>query len=308
MKSDFVTDDKMDFLLREALAPDMEPERATKEAIRMKMAAAREGCLEYNTRNTSAPAIHKRASKGCQLLRRDDMDWSKRRKASVAIVSMICILVASITGVAASRYLSREEIVEGMKDREAKEVYEKGNVLEINQTQEAGGYVFTLYSIASGELLEQCGLNGLSGKDGVKESTYAVLSIARKDGTPMPATSSDEYGELDFFVSPLIQGLEPWNFNMASMGGSYSEMEKDGIWYRVMECDNIVPFANRRLYLCINESQFYRSEAFRYNQEDGTITRNEEYEGINLLFDLPIDPAYGDEQKVAEYLRQWGKE
>lgn len=236
------------------------------------------------------------------------MKWTMKKRISVAAAALVCVAAVSITGVAASKYLSREDVIEQLGGSDAPKSFEEGNVLEIYQTQEAGDYLFTLYEIATGGTLEERGLSGGIQNSDVREGgTYAVMAIARKDGSPMPATSSDAYRELEFFVSPLIQGLEPWKYNLASMGGNYGEMERDGVLYRVIGCDDIAIFADRKLYLCVNEDLFYNSEAFNYNEADGTITRNETYEGINLLFELPIDSAYANEEKAAEYLAAFDK-
>lgn len=139
----------------------------------------------------------------------------KRKLASMAAVAAVCILAVSTTAVAAVKYLSKDEIVSQIGYGGAGEAISGDETLEINDTLEAGDYRFKLYAAATKEELAGSGLeDGLSKEGG----TYVILAVERLDGTPMPDTSSDEYGNIEFFVSPLIQGLEPWQYNMASMG------------------------------------------------------------------------------------------
>lgn len=288
------TESEVEALLQQALAPDKEPEEPVKEALREKLT------LKWNSGSILSSSPIERAISA---------DWRKhmgyKKKISVAAAAAVCVLAMSATAVAAVRYLTRDEILEEMKDVGATETFEAGEVLEINQTQEAGDYRFTLYGIATREALIDNALEILGGEGSCDEgNTFAVVSIERKDGTPLPSTSSPEYGELEFFISPLIQGLEPWFYNMASMGGSYGEMERNGVLYRIVECDDIALFADRELYLCITDSSFYKKEAFSYNETDGTIAPNVEYQGINVLFDLPIDGSRADAELAAQYLER----
>ena len=284
------TDKEMDLLLREALAPREEPDQALQEHLL--------GEWDRLTRKEYSAKASESLSqeKGGKVIA-----MKKRKAATMVAAAAACVLAVSVTAAAAVKYLSREEIVQEMNDKSAEDAFESGEVLEINQTKEAGDYRFRLYAVATKEQLAESGLWEESGIGADTGGTYAVISVERLDGTPMPATSSDEYGNLSFFMSPLIQGLSPWQYNIASMGGAYGDMVKDGMLYRIISCDDIAVFADRELYLCITDTIFYETAAFDY-QEDGTITRNEGYDGINVLFELPIDRSRADEKKAAAYL------
>ena len=225
----------------------------------------------------------------------------KRKIASMAAAAAVCVLAISTTAVAAVKYLTKEEIVSEIGNGSVGDAIGGEEALELNETLEAGDYRFKLYTAATKEALAGSGLADEMEKDG---GTYVILAVERLDGTPMPDTSSEEYNQITFFVSPLIQGLEPWQYNMASMGGSHSTTVKDGVLYRIIECDDIALFANRNIYLCITDTAFYPTEAYQYNETDGTITRNEDYEGINLLMDLPLDKSRADETKARAYLKE----
>ncbi len=208
---------------------------------------------------------------GC---RKEVKNMGKRKIGFIVATAAVFVLaVSSTAAVAAVKYLTKD-------------------------------YRFNLYGVTTEEELIKSGFKEDMEREG---GTYVVLSIERLNGEPMPDTSSDAYNNLHFFISPLIQGLEPWQYNMASMGGGHSTMVKDGVLYRMIQCDDIALFADRQIYLCITDTDFYETAAYNYNESDGTITRNEYYEGINLLMELPIDKKRADEKKAQEYLEKLKK-
>ncbi len=312
------TEREIDKLMQEALAPETEPDKALNENLlhmwdgQYSDNASENGCNDMDTDLISdrVDMVQKQkkelATKKHFISRKERMSEMKnKRKVSIAAAAAICVLAVSTTvAVAATvRYLSREEIIQEVKDPDAENAFKNGTTLDINQTVEAGDYRFQIYSIATKEKLTENGLD-----EGLEGGTYAIVSVERIDGTSM----LDDYNEKTFFVSPLIQGLEPWSYNIASMGGSYTEKIKDGILYRIIKCDDIALFADRQIYLSILDDTFYQKDAYHYNEVDGTISREESYDGINLLFELPIDKSRADEEKAAQYLREleksWEKE
>ena len=135
-----------------------------------------------------------------------------------------------------------------------------------------------------------------------------VIAIENGNGVPMPDTSDESYGNLEFFASPLIGDFNPAFYNIAGMSGNYTDMTEEGILYRLLECSNVEIFADHDLYLCVSEGMFYDSEAYCYDELTGKISRNENYEGMNALFELPMDIAKADPQKAAEYMAELGFE
>ncbi len=172
----------------------------------------------------------------------------------------------------------------------------------INQSATADGYQFTLHGIVSGEELSEFN----SSTEHLQPTrTYAVLSISRQDGTPMPTTQDEQYGQTPFFISPLIKGQQPWRVNIASMNGGYSEFVREGIMYRLIECDEIEMFADRGIYLAIiSNNSFYTIDAFDYDETTGELSPKADYQGANILFDLPLDVTKADYEKAEQYLQK----
>ena len=185
--------------------------------------------------------------------------FSKKRPLAAALVAAL-VLALSITGFASWRFLSAGEAAEHSGMSNLARAFKSGDAVSVNQTVASGGYTFSFLGIASGE-----NLSGFQSDSQVNpKRTYAVLAIAKTDGTAMAADGSES-----FFVSPLIKGQKPWQVNITTMNGGYTEFAEGGVLYRLIECDDIEMFADRGLYLCVSTSDFYDKNAFTYDEETG---------------------------------------
>ncbi|MDE7267025.1 MAG: hypothetical protein K2N89_06130 [Lachnospiraceae bacterium] len=241
-----------------------------------------------------------------QVLRKikERKNMSYKRRISVAILVAVCtLLLGSVTVVAARRYLSPAEVAEETHDSTLKNAFLSEGAVLVNETQEYGGYRVTLLGSVSGKSISDYLATDDTGT--IEENKiYTVVAIERADGTPMPDTSSDEYGKESFYVSHYIRGLNPREYSIMSMGGGYSEMVKDGIQYRIMEMDNIEMFADREIYVGVSLGTFYDAGAYCYEESSGIISRNPEYNGLNALFLLPVDKSKADPEAAEAYLKQ----
>lgn len=231
---------------------------------------------------------------------RNNMKYGKKKRMSVAAMFAIVMVITSISAFAAWQLLTPKQVAENLGDKGLAIAFEGEDALSINETQVSGDYEVTLLGIVSGKKISEF---RSSIEDIYPGRTYAVVAIANTDGRPMPSTQDDAYGEVPFFVSPLIKGKNPREFNIITMNGGYSEMVEDGIMYRIIECDDIEIFADRGLYLGVSSGTFYDMNAYNFDLETGEIIPNADYEGINILFDLPLDPSKGNYEKAEEYLQ-----
>ena len=225
-----------------------------------------------------------------------------RKKVSVALIAVVITLAMSITAFAAWRLLSPKQVAEHLEDKTLAHAFDDKNAIEINESIVSGGYNFTLHGIVSGE-----GLSDFrhSEEDIHPDRTYAVVSITKQDGSKMPDTRDEEYGQVLFLVSPLIKSQKPWMVNIASMNGACSEFVVDRVMYRVIECDGLEMFADRGLYLGISTGGFGDFfKAFNYNEETGEISPKADYKGANALFNLPLDVTKADHEKAEKYLKE----
>lgn len=223
-----------------------------------------------------------------------------KKKVAVALIAATLTLITSVTAVAAWQLLSPKEVASQIGFEELAKAFESEDAITINESQTSGGYNFTLLGVVSGK-----GLMELEGQSlEIKEDhTYTVVSIANEDKTPMPKTSSDDYGKVPFFVSPLIKGQIPWQVNAFTLGGGYSDIVKDGIMYRLLECDTVEMFADRGISLCISTGLSYDTQAFNWDEKTGEVAVNKNFKGANVLFDLPLDVKKADSKKAEQYLK-----
>lgn len=236
-----------------------------------------------------------------KVRRKNSMRRVNKKRISAVAMFAIIIATTSISAFAAWHLLTPKQVAENFGDKGLAIAFEGEDALAINKTQVSGDYKVTLLGIVSGEKISEFQHSAEKIYPG---RSYAVVAIANVDETPMPDTRDEEYGKVPFFVSPFIKGQDPNRFNIITMNGAYSEIVKDGIMYRIIECDDIEMFADRGLYLGVASTTFYDVNAYKFDLKTGEITPNADYEGVNILFDLPIDPSKGNHEKAEKYLQK----
>lgn len=266
---------KLDKLLADALTPDIRPGEALNEQILQK--AREEAQMKGKT-------------------------WNGRRMAVAASIAAAALVMGGGTTYAAWRYLSPQEAAHEINNGTLADAFESEDAVIVNESQTYGNYRATFIGIVSGKSLTD--FETKSGGEVVEDRSYWLMTIEHKDGTPMPDTSSDAYGEERFLASPFVQGLNPNMYNIYSFTGGYTEFVKDGVRYRMGECDNLEVFADREVYLALTDDDSTRSIELGYvfDEATGKITRNESYEGCNALFRLPLDASKADEEKAKAYV------
>lgn len=227
----------------------------------------------------------------------------KRRIPAAALVAACTIALCSTTVFAVYKYLTPAEVATEANDNTLQKAFMSEDAILVNETQESGGYRITLMGSVAGKNIS----NFLStdGNGEVEDDRiYTVVAIERADGTPMPDTSSDEYGKEDFYVSHYIRGLNPAQYSLMSMGGGYTALVRDGVQYRILDMQNIEMFADKGIYVGVCSGTFYDNGAYLYDESTGEMRRNEDYAGVNALFKLPVDPSKADPAAAAAYLKE----
>ena len=266
--------DKLDDLLKNALTPSEEPSAILNQTILQKAKGERE--------------------------------MRKPFYKTIPVVAALAVAVlgtGGLTAYAAWQYLSASEVAQNVQDVRLADAFKGDDAIRINESQVYGDYKITLLGTISGENLSDY----TTEVDGVLQSdmTYAVTSIERTDGTAIPQKDDEAY-DLDFLVSPFIKGEDPSKVNIFQMGGGARSFVEDGIEYCLMDCDNLEAFAARGVYLGVLGEGFYNRAAYQYDEKTGEITRNEAYEGVNALFELPLDELKADEKEAEKLLAKWG--
>jgi hypothetical protein len=263
--------EKLELILKLALSAEAEPSEALNENIRK------------------------------QIRERETMKPLRNKKMAVVLAAVIGTMLISATAFAALHFLSPKQVAERFGDQRLAEAFEGENAIEINKSVTSGGYIFTLLGITSGE-----NLSGFQStvQDLHPDRTYAVISITKQDGSPMPGISEEEYDRNPFIVTPLIKGQKPWQVNIVTMNGGYKECVIDGAMYRMIECDNIEMFADRGVYLYAGPGSFINNKTVDYDEKTGEISLGSGSKGPCALFDLPLDIKKADPAKAEEYLKE----
>lgn len=256
------------------------------------------GCL--HTEEMPDDCLHQRIMQEWK----ESTDMKKKRSYKAAAAAIVCIgALSAVTVHAAMRFLTPDEAAEEMGYEEVADLFREEGAIAVNETQNGKEYAFTLLGMTEGEnlLALEEGENTIQ-----KDHFYAVVGISSLDGSALTKEEFWNSGE-GYFISPLIQGLEPWRYNIATMDGGYTEIETDGVVYRMIDCDSIASFADREVYLCVLNKALYEKEAYVYDEQSGMITPNSEYDGTNLLFQLPIPEEKADPDKAAQYIEEMKK-
>lgn len=226
----------------------------------------------------------------------------RRRVSAAAIGLSVCVLAGS-AAYAAIRYLTPgQAAAEAFENGALAKAFEEPDAILLNEQKEEEGYLFTLLGITSGK-----GLNGYleEGKEELQEKeSYAVLAIEKADGAPMPQISDEAYDQSRFLVSPLIGGQEPGKVNVYSLSGTATEFVKDGIAYRIVSCRDLTMFADRGVYLAVCRDLTDLREGYQTDRETGRISSVEAYEGVNVLFQVPLDENEADREAAEQVLAQ----
>ena len=203
-------------------------------------------------------------------------------------VFVLCLLVGTGTVYAASRLLGVKEIVSELGGEKLAGKFDNLSTNVI--VKENDEYRATYLGEVSGKKLCETDLNA------EEEKTYFVMAIEKK---------GDEKISYDdkIVVSPFVKGTPPWVFNIYTLGGASASQIVDNVLYCLYECDNLEIFADKGVYLGVMGGA-PSAEKYQFHEDSGEISQNAKYEGLNLLFELDIDPAKANPKKAKKYLEE----
>lgn len=230
------------------------------------------------------------------------LNENNKKRLCTTILAAALVAAVPVGAFAAWQLLSPAQVAHELQDKTLEKAFAGDDAVLVNQSVQSGGYKITLLGMVSGAACSDY----LPSDVAVQEDRmYAAVAIARADGTPMPATDSDDYGKETFLVTPLIQGEIPWQVNIFTMGGGYGEFVQDGIQYRLVECADVAAFADRDVWLAVTNDFAISNATFLYDETTGIVSENPDAHGVNVLFKLPLDAADADEAKAQQLLQQW---
>ena len=227
------------------------------------------------------------------------------RSGAAAAAAIAILAVGSVSAYAAYRYLTPSQIADQITDTDGgalAKAFESKDAVLVNETQKTTGYDITLMGLVSGKDLmpavaPEDSLDSIS-----KEKTYAVIAIAKEDGSPMPSMQDDDYQT--YCASALVKGKSFMDVNNGTLNAGAYAFEQDGVQYQILECDNLEIFANIGVYVGVVESFGQESQAFTMDKETGEYSVNESYDGMKALFTIPLDKSKADDAAVEKFFKE----
>ena|GEM_PF-2120389 len=218
-----------------------------------------------------------------------------------AVIIAVAITLLTTTAYAAWRLMNPSEVAELLDDSALSAAFESDSAININETKESGGYIFTLQSIVSGADISDYYQLHYGNEEVRKDRTYLTVAIQKADGTPMDFGFDAER----FYISPYIRGIRPWHLNAHLLGTGATEVWADGVLYRLIECDDITIFADRGVYIGIHSGMLPNNQAILFNEETGELTANSDYDGACVIFELPFDKSLANPEKAQAIIDEY---
>lgn len=226
----------------------------------------------------------------------EEINMLKKKQHSIKRTILIAAVIVCLIGAtvfAAFHLLSAKDAANRLGDTKLAKCF-SGQQGALSDTVSDGEYKAAVLGITSGKNLSK--FKSSSWKV-FPERTYAVVAVEKTDGTPM--TFDDQ-----ILVTPLIEGLNPWQYNIFTMNGGYTADIIDGVLYRIIEFDNIEIFADRNVYMAVLSEQFLDNTSYSFDEKTGSISPKEDYKGTNILIKLKLDKSKANPKKAAEYLNK----
>lgn len=252
--------------------------------------------------------ILKLALQRCEGEKRPPRRWKWR---AVALVAALCCLCAG--GVAATaRLLSPAQAASQMQEETLAALFAGEDAVRLEQTQKAGDYTVTLLGLTRGENATAYWSSDWQGENPAPDRSYAVLAVAKCDGSPMAPLDAEEPDITlsNSIVSPLLAAPDCplMDYNVFTMNGARCDIVSDGVRYILVQTDDLQPFADKdpKLAVVLQDSGIEAILGnFTQDPATGAITPRAEQQDTCLLFDLPLDESKADPQKAAALREQW---
>lgn len=224
----------------------------------------------------------------------EDLIMSKRTYNTKQIVFIAAAIICLIgtTAFASLHLMTAKDVANTIGDTTLAQYFNEQDT--VSETVTDGKYKATVLGITSGENLSKF---KSSSWEIFSERTYAVVAVEKSDGTEM---NFDD----QILVTPLIENLNPFQYNIFTMNGGYTADIIDGVLYRIIEFDNIEYFADRTVYMAVLSDAFLNNSSFAYDEITGKITPKDDFDGTNILIKLDLDKSKADPQKAQKYLNK----
>lgn len=230
--------------------------------------------------------------------------WLSANRIAAKAAIIACAFLLSAGTVFAARYLlSPAEVANEIGNAKLEAAFRSDQAVLCDETQSFDNYDIRLLGMVSGEDLSDAISEEREGEFS-KDRTYVAVAIERKDGKGVGDGDS-------FFITPLIDGVSPKEFDSAKLLGRsmtlYSDENK--MAYCIVDMENVEPFADHKIYIAVQDGGGLSDEGaigetpYQYDEDSETFSCNKDYDGFNALFELPVDAKKADQDKAGELLK-----
>lgn len=225
---------------------------------------------------------------------RTNMSFGKTKKIAVLIAACAALLAVSVS--AAVLLLPPADVAERHNQPLLAEAFNSPDAISINETVETGDYAVTLLGLVSGENLD------VLNQDLDAAHTYSVLALRRLDGEPL---TNQNFDFISYTMTPLVAGYSPTAVNNWTLNAGASGSAVEGVYYYLLDTASIEMFADRTVYMAFYEGGAPSNSIFSV-ADDGAISFAEDFEGVQALFTLPLDPAKADPAAADAFVESTG--
>lgn len=229
-------------------------------------------------------------------LEKERTDMTIRKTKKIAILAAACIALLAVSVSAAYAWLTPAQVAEEHNQPLLAEAFSGPDAIELNETVESGDFSITLLGLVSGRNLDT--LN----PDLEKDHTYSVLALRRLDGTPL---TNQDFDFISYTMTPLVAGFSPLTVNNWTLEAGVAGMDRDGVYYYLLDTQSIEMFADHTVYMAFYEGLTPNNTIFTV-AEDGTISFAEDFTGVHALFTLPLDPSKADPAAARAFVDSTG--
>jgi len=256
---------------------------------------------DYKTMFTQVQSVHSSNPNKLEVIMNNKQKHTIHRKPILVIAAIALALLLSVSAYAIVTLLGPAEVARETGDKSLVAAFEDGNGTLINESVISHGYILTLMGMTTGKNLSSFY------PEVDTEQTAMVFSVRREDGR---AVGSDIANNgIPFTSAVFFSGYKPWQFSSFSLGTGASALEKDGVYYMVLNInDSIEMLADRTVSFGIWDWDlgFAPGSELLTMLEDGTIAFVEGLQKAHAMFTLPLDASKADPARVEQFLKERG--
>lgn len=227
-----------------------------------------------------------------------------KRIPAIAALAITLLTASGGTIYATWHFLHPKDIATKVGDQKLTNAFKNENAFITNESKTENGYTVTMLGVVSGKNISDNLIKEDNGKI-LNDRSYIVTAFTKADGSAL--TQSQEDLDNKFYVSPYIKGQDPAKVNIYHMNGGYQAFMENGVYYQLIECNDLEVFAKNGVYLGVCDKALDEKNAFDFNETTGEITAKKQYKGLNLLFTVPMDKSKADEGAAQKKIKEWNQ-